>query len=231
MISSLIALAVAAVVDPAAEFRARDQALLDAITYGRKEVWEKALSPGAVYVDENGAILSRADFLAQIVPLPAGVSGTLVIADYNVRLDGDVAVVIHRDDESEVWHGHELKAQYLTTETWKRGSDGWKLELTHAYVVAVDPPAAPAPAAVLDAYVGRYDGGQGLVYIVSRSGDGLSIAREGKTAEPFRVEAPDLLFIPGKPRFRYLMQRDAGGRVSGFIERREGENIVWTKTS
>src|SRR5690349_25056243 len=93
--------------------RAKDQALLDAVTNGDRKVWEGALAPDAVYVDENGAIMHRAEFLEQIAPLPAAISGKLAIALYSAQVDGDVALVIHTDDEVEIFHGQELHAQYL----------------------------------------------------------------------------------------------------------------------
>jgi hypothetical protein len=63
-----------------AQLRARDQALLDAIAPGERKVWEEALAADAVYVDENGTIMDRAEFMKQLEPLPAGASGTIQIA-------------------------------------------------------------------------------------------------------------------------------------------------------
>jgi len=57
------------------QLRAADQALLDAIAPGDRAVWERLLAKDAVYVDENGAVLRRDQFLAALKPLPAGSSG------------------------------------------------------------------------------------------------------------------------------------------------------------
>src|SRR5262245_210208 len=78
--------------------RAKDQVLLDAIAPGNVKVWDENLAPDAVYVDENGVIMDRATFLKQLTPLPAGASGTLVIASYQVATHDDVATVIHTDN-------------------------------------------------------------------------------------------------------------------------------------
>src|SRR6516225_5075225 len=88
--------------------RAKDQALLDAIAPGDKKVWDQVLSADAVYVDENGTIIERAEFLKQLEPLPAGASGDLKIVEYSARVDGDLALVIHTDDEQENYHGQKL---------------------------------------------------------------------------------------------------------------------------
>jgi hypothetical protein len=39
-----------------------------------------------------------------------------------------------------------------------------------------------------------------------------------------------MLFVSGETRFRYVFQRDPIGRITGFTDRREGENILWKRT-
>src|ERR1700677_3194332 len=157
----LIALALAFVLQTPASttnqtiavLRAKAQALLDAIAPGDRKVWEQALASDAVYVDESGTILDRAPFLDQLTPLPVGVSGKLEISNYQARVIGDLATVIHLDDEHETFHGQKLFAQYLTTETWRRDGDDWKLYLIHTYAVLKDPPSITLPEKELRQYV------------------------------------------------------------------------------
>jgi hypothetical protein len=95
--------------DPTVEvLRTKDQALLDAIALGDQKVWDEALAREAVYVDENGVIMNRAEYLKQLDPLPTGTSGSLRIASYSAHIDGDLATVIHTDDEEENYHGQIL---------------------------------------------------------------------------------------------------------------------------
>jgi ketosteroid isomerase-like protein len=215
--------------DDAATLRALDQALLDAIAPGDRATWDRALSPDAVYVDEDGHVLDRAAFLATIEPLPRGLSGHISIADYSVRLHGDAALVVQRLDESEDYHGLPLHADYLVTETWLRQDGRWRLALVHAYVANADPPAIALPAPALDEYVGRYAGPGGMVYEIRREGDRLVGGRVGSPSRPLLAEMPDLFFVAGQPRIRKVFQRDAGHAVTGFIDRREGEDITWTR--
>ncbi len=79
--------------------RAKDQALLDAIAPGDSKLWDSVLASNAVYVDENGSIMQREEFLKQLSPLPPGVTGKIVISSYSATLHGDVVTVIHADDE------------------------------------------------------------------------------------------------------------------------------------
>ena len=98
--------------------RESDQALLDAIAPGNRALWEKLLTQDAVYVDENGVVMHREEFLRTLTPLPAGASGTISITHYEVNVHGNVALVVHLDDERENYHGIPLQANYLMTETW-----------------------------------------------------------------------------------------------------------------
>jgi ketosteroid isomerase-like protein len=209
--------------------RAKDQALLDAIAPGDKKVWDQALSADAVYVDENGAIIDRAEFLKQLEPLPASASGTLQITDYSAHVDGDLATVIHTDDEQENYHGEMLSSRYLTTETWHRDGGEWKLYMIHTYAVMKDPPAISLPAQELQQYAGRYGGGTDLVYLIQWDGKQLVGGRQGRPMKPLEVEVRDVLFNPGQPRIRKIFQRDASGKITGFVDRRESWDLAWRR--
>jgi hypothetical protein len=208
--------------------RAKDQALLDAIAPGNVKVWDNALAANAIYVDENGVIIDRAAFLKQLTPLPAGSSGTLVIAAYQAALHGDVATVIHTDAETESYHGQVLHARYLTTETWQKSGSDWKLLLVHTYAVLKDPPSQRLSPKVLDEYAGQYTAGD-LVYVLHREGDRLIGQRKGGSPVEWNAELRDVFFISGQPRIRKIFQRDANGKITGFVERRESWDIVWKK--
>jgi ketosteroid isomerase-like protein len=211
--------------------RAKDQALLDAFAPGDRKVWDAALATDAVYVDENGVILQRADFLKQLEPLPPGASGNLHITYYEAHIAGDLATVIHADDEQEMYHGQTLQSRYLTTETWRRDDGDWKLYLVHVYAVPKDPPAIKLPPKELEEYVGRYAAAPDLVYVIRSDGQQLMGGRLGGAMKPLDVEVRDVLFVPGQPRIRKIFQRDAKGKITGFVDRRESWDLVWKKLS
>ena len=226
----------AAIVSPPAaspdltqEFRARDQALLDAIAPGDVKAWDAVLAADATYVDENGVIMNRADFLKQLTPLPAGVSGHINISAYSFRQSGDVATTIHTDDEDEFYHGQHLKAQYLTSETWQLQNGSWKLLMVHAYSFLKEPKTIVLSSSELDAYVGRYSGGPDLTYTIRKEGDHLMGEREGRPAAELKAEIRDVFFVSGQLRTRKVFDRDSAGRVTGFVDRREGSDLVWKR--
>lgn len=211
------------------QLRADDQALLDAIAPGDKAVWERLLAQDAIYVDENGAVMNRAQFLAALKPLPAGSSGHISIVDYDARIHGQVALVVHKDDERENYHGIPLRADYLMTETWIKEGGDWRLALVHVYVVAKDPPAIKTPPKILAEYEGRYRAAPDLSYLIRREGDHLVGERQGLPSVTLAQESADVFFVPGHPRDRKIFRRDANNKIVDFVDRREGEDLVFVR--
>lgn len=219
----------AAPADPTSTLRAQTQEMLDAVAVGNAAVWDRYLDPGVVYLSEAGDVETKASLIAQLKPLPPGISGHIEMSRFDVKQFGDIAIVLHVDEESEDYHGHPIHAQYMNTATWRLGPDGWKMIATQVYASLVDPPAIALPAGQLDDYVGTYRLTDDIRYAIRRDGDHLVGERTGRPPQSLRVEARDVLFVPGQPRSRKVFQRDAAGRITGFVDRREGRDIVWTR--
>ena len=211
------------------QLRANDQALLNAIAPGDRAVWERLLAKDAVYVDENGAVMRREEFLATLNPLPAGSSGHITIVNYEATIRGNIALVVHRDDEREKYHGIALHADYLMTETWLKEGAQWRLALVHAYVVAKDPPAMKTPANMLAQYEGRYRAAPDLAYTIRREGDHLVASREGGPSATLAQETTDVFFVAGRARERRIFRRDEHNKIIEFVDRREGEDLVFVR--
>jgi len=205
------------------------QELVDAISAGNASVWEKYLDPECVYVDESGGVLSRKALVGDIRPLPEGVSGTLRVTQFQAAVHGDVAVTTYVNDESESYHGQALHCQYRSTDTWKKTPTGWKLIAGQVLPLRTDPPAVTLPEALLGEYVGVYRLTPSVAFEIRRSGGGLEGQQSDRKAAPLLAEAPDVLFVPGRPRYRYVILRGADGKVTGLAQRREAWDIVWTR--
>ena len=205
------------------------QEMLDALATGTKSVWEKYLDPEVRYIDEAGVVNTRQNMLDDLRPLPEGVSGKIDATNYDAVAHGDVAVATYVDDEYETYHGHKLHCQYRTTQTWQRKPEGWRLIAAQVLALRTDPPAVTLPAASLDAYCGKYALTPAIAYEIRRKGEGLEGQQIGRKPEELRAEAPDVLFVPGRPRYRYVFTRDAAGTVTGLVQRREAWDLVWTR--
>ena len=203
--------------------------MLDAVAAGDTKVWDRYLDPAMIYLAEDGTRKSKADLLKELQPLPPGISGAITIGAFDVRAHGNVAIATHDDNERENYYGQMLNAQYRTTDTWLQTKDGWKLIASQVHAALIDPPAIQLPTGRLDEYAGMYRLTPEIAYTIRRSGDTLSGERTGRPVQMLKAEAADVFFVPGQPRVRKIFLRDAGGRVIGFVDRREGRDVRWER--
>ncbi|HWW62086.1 MAG TPA: hypothetical protein VN181_12020, partial [Thermoanaerobaculia bacterium] len=154
------------------------------------------------------------------------VSGVIRVVDFKLNRHGDVATTTYLDDEDENYYGHLLHCQYRTTDTWIETPQGWRLIASQVLALRTDPPAIDIAT---DAYVGTYALTPEVTYEIRRKDGKLEGQRSSRPAEAILAEAPDVLFVPGKPRYRKIFQRNKNGRITGFAERREAWDLVWTK--
>ncbi len=215
--------------DVSALLQRQTQEMFDAVSNGDARVWDRYLDADAVITDEAGGITNKKDTVAQVVPLPKGISGTIMIVNWHLHRHGDTAVATSDSDEHENFHGQHLHDLYRMTTTWLKEKDGWKVIGQQTLAMRQDPPAVQLPVATLDDYVGRYKAGPDLIYEITRNGDDLSGGVVGGKPGPQKMELRDVMFAPGQPRTRKIFTRDAAGHVTGYLSRREERDIVWTR--
>lgn len=215
--------------DLAAVLQHQTQEMLDAIPPGTKAVWERYLGPEATYTTEDGTVQSRKELIDQIQPMAAGVSGHIKVIDFKVTRHDAVAITTYVSDEFENYHEHQLHCQYRSTDTWLKTATGWKLIGGQIIALRTDPPAVPLTKQQVEEYSGKYSLTPDIAYEIRAKDGGLEGQRTGRKAEDLKAEAPDVLFTPGSPRYRKVFLRAANGHVTGFAERREAWDIVWTR--
>jgi ketosteroid isomerase-like protein len=223
------ALAAPAPPDLVAELRGITQQLLDAVAPGNAAVWDRYLDPDLISVDENGVARGKAALLRELTPLPPGLAGSIRVDSFRVSLQGDTAIVAHEDQEQLDYYGQPLHSRFRSLDVWRRTGTGWRLVGQQISAVLRDPPALALSQAELCAYAGRYRLTDTIVTTITCEADGLVAAREGRPPAHYRAEARDVFFAPGQPRSRRIFRRDAAGRIIGFADRREGEDIVWRR--
>jgi hypothetical protein len=153
----------------------------------------------------------------------------LVQTDLHVQLFGTVAVTSFTDVQTETAYGQTLHAKYRSTEVWlKEGSD-WRMISSQTLALADDPPSVSLSDKDLDDYVGTYRGGPDFTFTIARNGHDLVGKQGANPPVAIKAELRDVLFTPGQPRVRRIFQRDAQGRIVGFIRRREGHDLVFKR--
>ena len=210
----------------------QEQQMADAIAAGNVAVWDKYLDPDVVYAEEDDTYKGKAEMLKEIRPLPKGLGGQIKIALLSYHQDGDTAVALFRQIETEYYYGQTIHANYLTNTVWKKRADGWEQIEGQVLAEKTDPPPITLPAAELQKFTGTYKlKNSDPVYTLALTNGKLMGARNGRPAVAWKAETRYVFFIPGDNRIRKIFQYDANGKVTGFIERRESWDIVWVKTS
>jgi ketosteroid isomerase-like protein len=206
------------------------QAMSDAIASGDVAVWDKYLDPNVIFAEEDDTYKGKPDMLKEIVPLPKGLSGIIRVELLSYHEEDGVAVALFRQHETEHYFGQTIYAKYLTSTTWRKRPDGWKLIASQVLAEKIDPPAITLSAKQLAQYAGKYQLKDSAATYSLQLIDGRLIGtRNARQPATWNAEASDVFFLTGDPRIRKIFQRDASGKIIGFIERRESWDIVWLK--
>lgn len=92
-----------------------------------------------------------------------------------------------------------------------------------------DPPTIALPVAQLCAYNGQYALTAEIVVSAQCTEGGLNVSRPDRPTVKYVPELLDVFFVPGQPRTRRIFTRDASGQITGFVDRREGEDVRWVR--
>src|SRR5438093_4504262 len=206
----------------------RTQELYDAIVPGNQAPWKKYFAEDCIFADEKGRILDKPKLIADITPMPAGYSGTIKIVNAQSRTIGNTAILSYDADETETIFGQNLKARYHITDTWLQRNGNWQIIASQAHRYYEDPAAGKADPKKFADFIGMYELAPGQTRSVFSEGDKLFVERKGKK-EQLLPETSELFFrrgVEGRILFRY----GNTGKVDALIDRRNNEDVIWSKT-
>ncbi len=218
--------------DPAqTDLRRMTQELLDALAPGNLDPWQRYLDKGFVHMDENGVVRDREALLKEIQPLPAGLVGRIEIDAFQAAIHGNTAVTAYEIQEYLDYFGQPLRSRFRSVDTWLLSAGEWKLVAEHTAAVLKDPPAVRLPRETLDEYEGVYALTDEIQATIRVTDEYLTAERKDRPVVKYSAEFRDVFFAPGQPRIRRIFTRDGEGRVNGFVDRREGEDVRWKRTN
>jgi hypothetical protein len=205
------------------------QELYDAIPSGNKAVWEKYVADDVIYTDENWRILTKKQLLDSLAPLPKGYSGSIRMANFQSRINGDAAVLSYRALEEEYIFGQKISPVYLVTDTYFRRNGRWQMIASHVIVLPSERKAAAVNPKFYKSIAGEYELTPGVTYTITAEGDKLMGQRTGRAKEELLAADENTFFVKGTIRGEKVFVRDASGLLTHMLDRRENNDLVWKK--
>ena len=206
----------------------RTQELYDSLVSGNQAPWKKHFADDCIFADEKGRFFDKPKLIADITPLPAGYSGTINIENAQSRIIGNTAILSYDANETETIFGQNLKARYHITDTWLRRNGNWQIIASQAHRYYEDPTVGKTDPKKFADFIGTYELAPGQTRSVTNEGDKLFIERKGKK-EQLLPETSEIFFrkgVEGRILFRYF----DNGKVNALIDRRNNEDVIWSKT-
>ena len=209
-------------------FQTTEQALMDALAPGDKAPWDRVMDPSCVVTTEEGQVLTRAQFLDELAPLPDGLSGRIVVRDLSVQELPAFALVRYRADESESVFGQPLAVQYRVTNTYRREGADWKMLASHLSVVTTDPPAQDVSKSGWPGLVGQYRLlPHGWTFTVELRDGELLGGRDPKSLRRLVPLTPDAFVLSGRlGEWLFVVEN---GKATRIVNLRKFGILVFTR--
>lgn len=208
----------------------KTQAFSDAGPVGDGKAMAAMADDRLIFFNENGDRATKEDLASITASPPNGVTTRMSVGDWDCRVHGDVAVTSFIDSQQRTDAlGHVTHARFRSVETWLRQGGDWRMIGSETVALVDDPPAIAIAPVMLDQYVGAYQAASGQRFDIARNGDDLTAATGNQPPVVQKAEAPDIFFTPGAARAIRIFQRDPSGKVTGFINHRAGQDVMFRR--
>jgi len=208
----------------------KTQAFSDAGQKGDGALMGRMVDDKVVFFNENGDRATKQDIASATPSPPNGVVTHMTVTDWNCEVHGDVAVASFIDDQKQDFHGQPFHARYRSVETWLKEGGDWRMIASQTIALRDDPATVTLSPAALREYAGAYEAAPGVRYVFALQGADLT-ASNGGAPSVQKAEMRDLFFTPGHSRVTKLFERDADGRITGFVLRRAGHDILYKRVA
>jgi len=202
------------------------QQMMDALGEGKADVWQRTLLDDALITDEFGRRQTKKEAVDSIHPFPAGISGSIEVRDPHVRVYGNTAVIDFEDYEKETFFGQNFLVRYISTATYIRHGDDWKLATMLDVTLPTVPPKLDVRAVNPADYSGTYRISPDRAWIVDVENGKLQWrTKAGHPAHSLDAIAKDVFMGGDDEKNLMIFRRDASGKVTELIERRKFNDL------
>lgn len=137
-------------------FQTVTQKMRDGIASGDTALWNRYLARDFLMTTEDGVVINKQQFLADLKPLSPGFSGVEKIRGLTVRQWENTAVVHFWMDERENAYDQVLQTTYVETDTFRRQAGSWKMVVAQVTVVPRNLRAVKVDSRIWPEFVGEY---------------------------------------------------------------------------
>lgn len=217
--------------DPSAILLRQTQEFSDASSQGDRAVMARLLDDRVIFFNEGGDTSAKAEMIASAQAPASGVEVRQTVTDWRCETYGDVAVASFIDDQVATVAGVATRARFRSVETWRNTAGQWLMIGSETIALQDDPTAVELPQSTLQEYAGTYSNTSGIRFVFTYEKGHIVASVNGGPVSEQRAEVRDVLFTPGRSRFRKVFQRSADGRVVSFAYRREGHDTIFKRIS
>jgi len=208
----------------------KEQALVDAIAVGDKNIWMQYLHDSCLITTEDGSMITKQKFIESLNPLPAGYIGRIQIIEPKFMLSGNTAVLSFIDDEYLELYNQRIHTQYRQTDTWMKINSEWKMIAMQLFEIPKPPKPVQIDTVILKKYTGFYELSETRTCTVYIKNGNLFIKKGGNKPYEILAQTEHVFFKEGDGRVDIIFQKNEKGKYN-MIERREGEDLVWRRTN
>jgi hypothetical protein len=178
----------------------------------------------------GGQVVTRSELIAAIARAPSSAVVTYGVDSAHVEIVGRVAMVDYRLTDRRRFGGYARAFVSRGTDTFIERDGEWRLtRRTQTWIVSPPATITLGPTA-LRAFVGRYEHGSGFVDDVRLEGGELvaTSSAEAAAALPGAHLRPvsDDAFSPDGVAPLIVFERDASGRVTGYVQQSPDGSVV-----
>ncbi|MHA4810437.1 nuclear transport factor 2 family protein [Flavitalea flava] len=211
------------------ELVAITQKLLDAVVSGDKAVWEKYMADSGFITEEDGVVRSKAEQLQFMRPLTAGFKRSIILTNPILKQFENTAILAIIPRERLEVGGQILNTSYNETDVFIKDKGEWKLLSSHVAEILASPVPIDLTNSQIAVFSGTYQLTGDVIFVVSVQDGKLMGQRSGRKAQVLLPETETVFFAREQAEHRRLFIKDATGQVVRMIDRRAGNDLVWTK--
>jgi Domain of unknown function (DUF4440)/Domain of unknown function (DUF3471) len=193
-----------------------------------KDAYSEFIDQLAVFA-EPGDLHTGAQQIAEARPT-VGYKMVVEHESPKVTSFGQTAIAIYRQSEKEIFGQQSLTSRFIVVDTYIKKDGSWVLVAHVELPEPVKRQAVKVNPAVLPQYAGQYEYGPGFVDTISVSG-GKLMAQQTNEDKPVELLALNetTFFEDGDADGLVVFEKDASGKVSHYVYRARGQELIAKK--